>query len=98
MNIIKLAILVFNIIVWLIADVYLFSLSWCCGWGGLIGIVSFVIGYSISEGMTVAQRDKWRLPNYEVFKKKLRYGNLIAGSITAISSLVLIIIKILIES
>jgi hypothetical protein len=48
--------------------------------------------------MTIAPRDYWRLPDYEVYKKKLRYGNSIAGSATAISAFVLFVIKTMIES
>ena len=77
-----------NIFILLGINIYLWTLSWCCGVGGLIGIVGFFIGYSISDGMTIAPRDYWRLPKYEVFKKKLAYGNSIAGGTTVIASFV----------
>lgn len=98
MGIIKLSLFLLNIIGWLIADIYLWTLSWCCGAGGLLGLVGFFVGYSVSGGMTIAPRDYWRLPDYEVFKKKLRYANSIAGATAAISAFALIIINNMIES
>ena len=98
MKIIKLQLFLCNIIGWVIADIYLWAFSWCLGVGGLLGLIGFFIGYSISGGMTIAPRDYWRLPDYEVFKKKMRYGNSIAGSVTAISAFVLFVIKTMIES
>lgn len=98
MRIIKAFVLLGNILGWLIADIYLWTLSWCCGLGGIIGLAGFFWGYSVSKGMTVAPRDYWRLPNYEVFKKKLVYANSIMGSVTATASIVLCVIKTIIES
>lgn len=98
MKIIKLLLFLCDIIGWMIADIYLWTFSWCLGVGGLLGLIGFFIGYSISGGMTIAPRDYWRLPDYEVYKKKLRYGNSIAGSATAISAFVLFVIKTIIES
>ena len=46
--------------------------------GGVIGIVGFFIGYAISADMSIAPRDFWRFPKYEIFKKKIVYGNSIA--------------------
>ena len=98
MKIIKLSLFLCNIFGWVLADIYLWTFSWCLGVGGLLGLIGFFIGYSISGGMTIAPRDYWRLPDYEVYKKKLRYGNSIAGSATAISAFVLFVIKTIIES
>ena len=98
MKIIKLSLFLCNIIGWVIADIYLWTFSWCLGVGGLLGLIGFFVGYCISGGMTIAPRDYWRLPDYEVFKKKMRYGNSIAGSVTAISAFVFFVIKIMIES
>ena len=98
MGIIKFSLFLFNIIGWLIADIYLWTFSWCPGVGGLLGLIGFFVGYSISSGITLAPRDYWRLPDYEVFRKKLRYGNSIAGAVTAISAFVLFVIKTIIES
>lgn len=98
MPFVKLLSLLLNIVGWLALDLYLWTFSWYCGVGGLLGLIGFFVGYFISGGMTIAPRDYWRLPDYEVFRKKLRYGNSIAGAVTAISAFVLFVIKTMIES
>ena len=98
MPFVKLLSLLLNIVGWLALDLYLWTFSWYCGVGGLLGLIGFFVGYFISRGMTIAPRDYWRLPDYEVFRKKLRYGNSIAGVVTAISAFVLFVVKTMIES
>ena len=97
MRLIKGFIFIANIIVWLIADIYLWTVSWCCGIGGLVGMAAFFFGYSVSQGMTIAPRDFWRLPQYAIFRKKLVYGNSAGGSVTAIVAIVLFILKVAVE-
>ena len=96
MLIIKVSVFILNILAILCVDLWLWTLSWCSGVGGLVGLVGFLIGYSISGGMTIAPRDYWRLPDYEVFRKKLRYGNSICGSTVVATTVILYIIKTLI--
>ena len=48
-------------------DIFLFSEDELLGFGGIIGILSFFIAYSISGDMIVAPRDYWRLSSWEVF-------------------------------
>ena len=55
-------------------DIFLFSEDVLYGIGGVIGIISFFIAYSISSDMIVAPRDYWRLSSWEVFRKKFGYG------------------------
>jgi hypothetical protein len=55
-------------------DIFLFSEDVLYGVGGIIGIVGFLIAYSISGDMIVAPRDYWRLSSWQVFKKKFGYG------------------------
>lgn len=93
MKLIKTFVFIGNILSWLIADIYLWTLSWCCGIGGIVGLMGFFWGYSISKGVAVAPRDYWRLPDYDVFKKKLIYANSIMGSVTVTASIVLYMIK-----
>lgn len=97
MRLIKGFIFIANIIGWLIADIYLWTVSWCCGIGGLVGMAAFLFGYSVSQGMTIAPRDFWRLPQYAIFRKKLVYGNSAGGSVTAIVAIVLFILKVAVE-
>ena len=93
MLIIKAAVFLFNIIAILCVDIWLWTLSWCSGVAGLAGLAAFLIGYSISAGMIIAPRDYWRLPDYEVFRKKLRYGNSICGTNVVVTTFILYIIK-----
>ncbi len=55
-------------------DIFLFSEDVLYGIGGVIGIISFFIAYSISGDMIVAPRDYWRLSSWQVFRKKFGYG------------------------
>lgn len=55
-------------------DIFLFSEDELYGFGGIIGILSFFIAYSISGDMIVAPRDYWRLSSWQVFRKKFGYG------------------------
>ena len=96
MLIIKASVFILNILAILCVDLWLWTLSWCSGVGGLVGLVGFLIGYSVSGGMTIAPRDYWRLPDYEVFRKKLRYGNSICGSTVVAMTVILYIIKAII--
>ena len=77
-KIIKYVVFCANILLLLAADAVLWTVSIYSGIGGIIGIVGFFVGYSISGGMTIAPRDYWRFPEFTVFKKKLVYANTIA--------------------
>ena len=78
MKIIEAILLGLNTILLIILDLVLWDTSWMFGLGGIIGIVGFFIGYAISVDMSIAPRDFWRFPKYEIFKKKMVYGNSIA--------------------
>lgn len=92
MRFIQLVVFCGNVLLLLGVNIYLWTVSWCCGIGGLFGIVGFFIGYSISDGMRIAPRDYWRLPKYNVFKKKIAYGNSIAGGTTVVASCIVYVI------
>lgn len=55
-------------------DIVLFTEDILYGIGGIIGIISFFIAYSISGDMIIAPRDYWRLSSWQVFSKKFGYG------------------------
>lgn len=97
MKLIKGFIFTANILGWIIADIYLWTLSWCSGIGGLAGLAAFFFGYSISQGMTIAPRDFWRLPQYDIFRKKLLYGNSVGGTVAAIVAIGSFILTVVIE-
>jgi len=78
MKAIQLILLVLNTMLLIILDLVLWNTSWMFGLGGVIGIVGFFIGYAISADMSIAPRDFWRFPKYEIFKKNIVYGNSIA--------------------
>ena len=78
MKIIEVILLGSNTILLIILDLVLWDTSWMFGLGGIIGIAGFFVGYAISVDMSIAPRDFWRFPKYEIFKKKIVYGNSIA--------------------
>jgi hypothetical protein len=94
MKVIQAIVFVANVLLLLIADAFLWTISWRWGLGGIIGIVGFFIGYSLSGGMTLAPRDYWRNSKYAIFKKKLAYGNSIAGATAVIASFVLMVFDV----
>lgn len=55
-------------------DIFLFLEDVLYGIGGILGILGFVIAYSISGDMIIAPRDYWRLSSWQVFRKKFGYG------------------------
>ena len=70
-------------------SIFLFSEDVLYGVGGVIGIISFFIAYSISGNMIVAPRDYWRLSSWQVFRKKFGYGMGAYVLVTFIASAVL---------
>ena len=85
MRFVEIVIIVFNVLLLLVLDLAcLWPTSWMFGLGGVFGIGGFFVGYSISSDMSIAPRDFWRFPKFEIFKKKLAYGN----SVAVITSLV----------
>lgn len=78
MKAIQFILLMLNTILLIILDLVLWNTSWMFGLGGIIGIAGFFVGYAISVDMSIAPRDFWRFPKYEIFKKKIVYGNSIA--------------------
>ena len=73
-------------------EVFLFSEDVLYGIGGVIGIVGFIIAYSISGDMIVAPRDYWRLSSWQVFRKKFGYGMSTYILVTFISAAILQVI------
>ena len=76
MNFIRAILFTLNILIWVVVTICLFvTCDFLYGLAGLAGIIAYFIGYSVSGGMTISIRDLYRLPEIEVFKKKIRYGN-----------------------
>ena len=76
MKIIRAILFTLNILIWVVLTVLLFvACDFMYGLAGLAGIIAYFLGYSVSGGMTISIRDLYRLPEIEVFKKKIRYGN-----------------------
>lgn len=94
---VKIVLLGMNVFILLIVCLYLWTVSWCWGCGGILGIVGFFIGYRISPSMIIARRDYWRLPDYSIFRRKLSYGNTIAGTTFVVASFIIMGIAMLFE-
>lgn len=94
-KLVKIFLIVINVFVLFLVCIYLWTVSWCWGCGCILGIVGFFIGYRISPKIVIARRDYWRLPEYTIFKRRLAYGNSIAGTITVVTSFVIMGIAML---
>ena len=55
-------------------NVVLFEEEVMYGIGGIIGMIGFVIAYSISGDMILAPRDFWFQSSWGIFKKKMGYA------------------------
>lgn len=64
-----------NIALIITADVLLWMYSATMGLFGLIGVAGFFLGYMFSVEMTIAPRDFWVNPEFDIFIKKLVYAN-----------------------
>ena len=94
---ITLGVFVVNVIGILCVDIWLWTLSWCSGVGGLCGLCGFFVGYALSKDVVISKRDIWRNPKYDVFKVRLKYGNSIAGTVTVSVTVVMYLAKLTIN-
>lgn len=93
MRFVEIVIVVYNVLLLLVLDLaYLWPTSWMFGLGGVFGIGGFFAGYAISSDMSIAPRDFWRFPKFEIFKKKLAYGNSVAVITSLVVGLVICVI------
>lgn len=67
-----------NVILIIAADVLLWIYSVAMGLFGLIGVIVFFIAYALSTGMSLAPRDFWTNPEFDIFIKKLVFANTVA--------------------
>lgn len=63
-----------DVIVWLFAP-------WQAGLACILPIIGFLIAYKYSVEMSIAPRDFWTNPNWEIAKKKLSYAWYVAWGI-----------------
>ena len=76
MRVIRAIIFSTNLFLWIALDIFFWATcDWRFGLAGFIAIVAWWIGFSNSSGMTVSIRDLYRLPEIDVFKKKVAYAN-----------------------
>lgn len=73
----------------IILDAILWAIEWQMGVAGILGLIGFLIGYTYSVEMSIAPRDFWVNPEFDVVKKKFKYGWSVAISIGLISYLIL---------
>ncbi len=67
-----------NIAFLIAMDAYMWTLSTQLGVFGLLGIIGFFIGYALSVEITIAPRDFWVNPYFDIFIKKLTFANIVA--------------------
>lgn len=67
--------LALSIIILVAADVIVWTFgSWQAGLACILPIIGFLIAYKYSVEMSIAPRDFWANPSWEIAKKKLSYA------------------------
>ncbi len=67
--------LVLSIIILIVVDVLVWLLwCWQAGLACILPIIGFLIAYKYSVEMSIAPRDFWANPSWEIAKKKLSYA------------------------
>ena len=64
-----------NLLLLIVADLALWSLSATMGLYGLCGIVAFIVAYRLSNGMDISPLDNFINSEFGVFIKRLTYAN-----------------------
>lgn len=74
MGIVSFITLILNIALLVAVDVFAFAAGTFYGVAALIGSAAFFIAYMVSVEVTVAPRDFWVNPSFDVMKKKLKFA------------------------
>ncbi len=64
-------------------------IGWQIGLAGLIAVIAFLIGYSLSEKFAISRRDKYVRSEWGVFRKRMRWAWSGAAIIYAISYIII---------
>ena len=63
-----------SIAVIVVLDIVLWFEGWVLGLLGILGLIVFPVAYAYSVEMSIAPRDFWVNPEFEIVKKKLKYA------------------------
>lgn len=70
--------LLINISILILLDIWMWSLNITYGVCGILGIIAFFIGYSLSTEIAIAPKDFWLNSSLTIFMKKISIANISA--------------------
>ena len=82
--------LLLSIGIFIVFDVFFWSVSWIFGLIGILAIVAFVIAYAVSEDFSLSPRDYIRNSDWGIFCKKIGWAWGIALRVYAAATVIVL--------
>ncbi len=82
--------LLLSIGIFIVFDVFFWSVSWIFGLIGIFAIVAFVIAYAVSEDFSLSPRDYIRNSDWGIFCKKIGWAWGIALMVYAAATVIVL--------
>ena len=82
--------LLLSIGIFIVFDVFFWSVSWIFGLIGILAIVAFVIAYAVSEEFSLSPRDYIRNSDWGIFCKKIGWAWGIALMVYAAATVIVL--------
>lgn len=82
--------LLLSIGIFIVFDIFFWSVSWIFGLIGILAIVAFIIAYAVSEDFSLSPRDYIRNSDWGIFCKKIGWAWGIALMVYAAATIIVL--------